>query len=89
MSEVNYLDDRKCINCINAKYKERISTGSDMFFCGIHHTYIFENTLVCIISGCRGKDYTSRVEEKRKPEPKKKPRDGQMTIDEWLQEVKA
>ena len=52
VQELNYLDDRRCINCINSKFRENIN-GKEMFFCGKHKTYVTDLTLCFIISGCQ------------------------------------
>lgn len=85
--KLNYLDNRRCIKCINSKFRENIG-GKEMFFCGKHKTYVTDLTLCFIISGCHGKDYISRMEEKNKPKPKEPAADyDQMTFEDWGIEV--
>lgn len=85
MSEIDYSDNRRCINCIHATYKEKTKDGIELFFCGPHRTFI--TNLTWVQSTCHGKDYEDRVIEKPKAKPKKKA-EHQITLDEWLKENK-
>lgn len=58
MSEIDYTDDRKCINCEHAKFKEKTRNGIEVYFCGLHREYITIHTLVQF--ACRGKDFEKR-----------------------------
>ena len=57
------FDDRKCVECINAKYKETFGEGHKLYMCGKHKTAITDLTLVSSIIGCKGKDYQRRGNE--------------------------
>ena len=85
MAERNYLDERKCINCVNATFKEHFGEGNELFYCAKHRTMITTLTYALVVIGCHGADFISRTAEKKKQktEQEKKP-DGQMTIADWL-----
>ena len=59
----NGYDDRRCVNCANAKFKETFGEGHKLYICGKHKTAITNLTLVQSIIGCKGKDF----EERRQP----------------------
>lgn len=53
-------DDRRCIDCINAKFKETFGEGHRMYICGKHKAAVTDLTLVQSIIGCKGKDFERR-----------------------------
>lgn len=54
------FDDRRCIECANAKFKETFGEGHKMYICGKHRTAITDLTLVSSVIGCKGKDFKRR-----------------------------
>lgn len=56
----NRFDDRRCVECTNAKFKETFGEGHKMYICGKHRTAITDLTLVSSIIGCKGKDFQRR-----------------------------
>jgi hypothetical protein len=54
------FDDRRCVECTNAKFKETFGEGHKMYICGKHRTAITDLTLVSSIIGCKGKDFERR-----------------------------
>lgn len=53
-------DDRRCIECQNAKFRETFGDGHRMYICNKHRTAITDLTLVQSVIGCKGKDYEER-----------------------------
>jgi hypothetical protein len=54
------FDDRRCVECANAKFKETFGEGHKMYICGKHRTAITDLTLVSSIIGCKWKDFERR-----------------------------
>lgn len=54
------FDDRRCVECANAKFKETFGEGHKMYICGKHRTAITDLTLVSTVIGCKGKDFERR-----------------------------
>lgn len=54
------FDDRRCVECANAKFKETFGEGHKMYICGKHRTAITDLTLVSTAIGCKGKDFERR-----------------------------
>lgn len=57
------IDDRRCVDCANAKYKETFGEGHKLYVCGKHKTAITDLTRVSSIIGCKGKDFQRRGNE--------------------------
>lgn len=60
---MNMIDNKHCIHCINAKYKETLKDGLNLYFCGKHKTFITDLTRPSWIIGCKGKDFQRRENE--------------------------
>ena len=60
---MNIIDNKNCTHCTNAKYKETLKDGSELYFCGKHKTFITDLTRPSWISGCKGKDFQRRGNE--------------------------
>lgn len=54
------IDDRRCVECASAKYKETFGEGHKLYICGKHRTAITDLTLVSSVIGCKGKDFERR-----------------------------
>ena len=90
MSEYNFYDDRHCINCANAKFRETFQfqgQTKELYYCGLHRQLVTDCTWVQIISGCKGRDYVSRVGAKPKKKAAPIETEHQITLDEWFDEV--
>jgi len=57
------FDDRRCVECANAKFKETFGEGHKLYLCGKHITAITELTRPSWVIGCKGKDYQRRQNE--------------------------
>ena len=59
----NAYDDRHCIDCANAKYKETFDSGHKLYICGKHKAAVTDLTLVQSIIGCKGVDYEEKKQK--------------------------
>ena len=57
------MEDYKCMECENSKYKETFGEGNKLYFCGKHKTFITELTRTSWVLGCKGKDFQRRGNE--------------------------
>ena len=53
-------DDRRCMECVNCRYKETYGEGKKLYLCGKHRTAITDLTWPSWVIGCKGTDYHRR-----------------------------
>ena len=57
---MSMIDDRRCMECANCKYKDTYGEGHKLYLCGRHRAAITELTRPSWVINCKGKDYQRR-----------------------------